>query len=199
VKVIHLYRRNMLKQAVSLIDAEMSHVWTVEAKTTDTASRLANRRKRARHARLTATQVMHAFLHFFADWHISCRFIQKVFPGPGSPPALELAYEDLSSLHRRRATLGRVYHFLGIETTFSLEAFSEARKRQSHSEAALNLSTVMQPGEDVKLIRLLAAQPPYKYLTLPYNALTQGLSDDAFIGGSISGSDALGLGDLGQC
>ena len=196
VQVIHLYRRNMLKQAVSLCQAERSHVWGVHVPTG--ASKTGpSATSGTEPVRLAANTVLHAFLFFLAGWQKSCRFINKVLPGPDAPPVLELAYEDMSALPRRRATLARVYDFLGIEAR-QLEAFHEARERQGSSDdGPLNLREIMLPGEDVRLKRLLNSDT---YMTKAYKPLTVGLSDDAFTG-SVMGTigDEAGLGELGRC
>ena len=206
VQVIHLYRRNVLKQAVSLCQAERSHVWGVYVPTgvSKTGPSAALAASGTKPVRLAANTVLHAFLFFLADWQKSCRFVNKVLPGTHhrgryAPPVFELAYEDMSALPRRRATLARVYDFLGIEAR-QFEAFHEARERQSSSEdGPLNLTEIMLPGEDVRLKQLLNSEQ-YTYMTEAYKPLTVGLSDDAFTG-SVMGTigNEAGLGELGRC
>ena len=188
--VIHLYRRNMLKQAISLSDSVNSRTWGVPRTATSTTVPTTTS---PRVHQLSAKQVLHAFMYYLQGWHATCRFVEHVLPGPRSPPALEVAYEDLSSLQRRGATLGRVYDFLGVKQVnpFGME---DARVRQSSDGGALDLKQVMLPGENAELMRMLRSGG---YMTEPYNVLTQGLSDDE-LNSTVFWSGGK-LGEFGAC
>jgi len=195
-RVIHLYRRNILKQALSLLEATTSKVWGITASKQTLGPTPANGTKSP--VLYTATEMMHAVLFYLATWQETCRFINTALPGRDLPPAFELAYEDLSALQRRHATLTRVYNFLGIDASLKLEKFHEMRVRQSDSSGgALNLKQVMKPGEDVLLMHLLKTSQ-YNFWTRAYERLTMGLSDEAFTGPDGEGASG-GRGELGQC
>ena len=190
-QVIHLYRRNMLKQAVSLSDTTSSHTWGIPTATNTTVPTTTSPRVH----QLDAKQVLHAFLFYHLGWHASCRFVEHVLPGPRSPPALEVAYEDLSSLQRRGATLGRVYDSLGL-TQVNPFGMEDTRARRSSDGGALDFKQVMLPGEDAELMRLLRSGG---YMTKPYNVLTQGLSDDDLNSTALWSEGDGRLGEFGAC
>jgi len=137
--VLHLYRRDVLRQALSHVLASHSNVWTCKASSP------------ACHAARPPEQMadkMMGVLHYLRRRHLHrCRYLQRHVPKPWH----QIAYEDVADHARRRAAIATVYRFIGVNASF--HSWRDTRRRQSAEGAPIASS--LGPSERARLIALL--------------------------------------------
>ena len=137
--ILHLYRRDVLRQAVSHVLASHSNVWTCKASSPTCHA--------ARPPEQMADKMM-GVLQYLRRRHLHrCRYLQRHVPKPWH----QIAYEDVADHARRRAAIATVYNFIGVNASF--HSWRDTRRRQSAEGAPV--ASVLGPSEQSRLIALL--------------------------------------------
>lgn len=140
--VIHLFRRDVVRQAISHAIARHTNVWTCTAASVGACHTPAQ-------PKAMATKVL-ATLAWLRRKHRSrCRYMELHVPRPWH----EVAYEDLSNATTRAAAVAAIYRTLGVNVSFG--RWRDTRRRQSSYEATSK--SVMGAAEYAKLQSQLAA------------------------------------------
>mmetsp|Transcript_93699 Transcript_93699/g.269876 ORF Transcript_93699/g.269876 Transcript_93699/m.269876 type:complete len:415 (-) Transcript_93699:187-1431(-) len=140
---VHLYRGNIVKQAVSLAVAEVTQAWTCMPGTNCTSNS---------DVQVTAKAVMEHVEEFKSAADKDCNFLHMM----PAANVLEISYEDLVA--NPVAVIRKVEGFLGLPRWSN---WTEARERQSDEEHPFKALS----GQEQKLLRkLLKEQYPWSGL-----------------------------------
>lgn len=119
--VVHLYRRDMLRQAISLALARSSNVWTCPV----------GQSKRCHGGRPSnmVEAVFRALLIVMREQAYTCAYMRRHAPRPWH----QLAYEDLDNSTSRAQAIAAVYRHVGVHDRWT--GWHDVRQRQSSREA----------------------------------------------------------------
>ena len=123
--VVHLYRRDMLRQAISLALARSSRIWTCRVgKPKDCHGRRPGNMVEA---------VFRALLRVVRQQRSTCAYMRRHAPRPWH----QLAYEDLDNSTSRAQAIAAIYRHVGVHDNWT--GWHDVRRRQSSREDAISL------------------------------------------------------------